>query len=916
MDQGQGQGDSRAGKGLGWSACRGKTNNRSKDAAKKAREISASEVIILQATQMLADFADPTTCLSVTVKTAKALQAKISNRLSPSLVDLYSQDYELQLGGMSGASGSAKSRGMAVLSDLQYFAAKLEVLHSVLQCVVTPDEIVAEECISSLERAKVKGIVVSAAIIELAIMREVSQRFAAKDWTGVVASLGTEATVEKPIVNLLMLPEEGRGKFQAAQLFKCLIDVMRPADNIDVLKDFVAQCAAAKMLSEELQGEMKDLALLLDPPRAESTEELEKAVAPFCDEGSERKLAQALTLFGTGQQIIAMAEKEIGERAKDKACNVDVDNLQKLIDAMGDLTAKTWTRVDGTPQLPDATAFRQLFETHAKIETSCSPSYRKKNETIVGKASKLLVQAMTKLIDAAESVYMRGEQEILEELTARLKSEKSSLPTYIADLRRRIDALADKKIYEYEDFSLDHVSKPDMECIRLFTETAESHVEFLMQLSLCTESLCSEQWDFIAENSARFVDMIQPHEGQTTAPHRTAFHEAVLNSLRARALTALGAKTQHLKPFLNSIDTTDMQHERADRFKSKADWHIVDNNPASKHQEVATLAHALLVKHARLFKDTDTVHSHGIYLVSVAPSLHDIMKAVSEYSATTDTTELVMTVIPSLSVHTDDVKAFLNGLQPDKWTGTAGKHASDTCTAVLRDVQCCFKQQAAKVLGEFQETLEREAKALQDAAAQGEVRSLMKMCSAEATSIVKQKESILNLINSEAGKDFYNTYKTLDMVCTQVASDEFMKVVGVAMKYKLPCHSSFDDERSKATDVKHISVPTVHTMTIVQAMFRALAVGETRSGLLTRCKAIIDVSNLPDNLAVVLQEVHTANPGKAAPEATAKPQPEKGESKKGGGNSKAKLAPKPSSPPKQKAIKTPTKTTKQATLAR
>lgn len=805
---------------------------------------------------MLTDLADHTTCLSVTVKAANAMQTKISNRLSPGLVELYSQDYEV---GDGDKSDKAKSRGMAVLADLHAASAKLEVLQSVVLCVAA-DAIDAQKLIAGLERASARGIAVGNAIKEHAIIRQLSQHFADKDWISVVAVLSADATpgVDRPLLNLLMLPEENREKFQVAQMYKCLIDVMRPAGNMEVMTNLVAHFTEAKMLSEELQREVQDLALLLDPPHAESSEVLEVAVRSFTDRLSERKLAQALTLFATGQQVIAAAEEDICSRAKDKVFKVDIDSMEKLMDM---IKAMSWTQVaDGTPQLPDADAFGQLFEAHAKIEANCTLSFKKQHKTVVDRASKVLVQARTRLIDAAELTYVKGEEDVLERLTSGLKKKELLRPAYVADTRMRIDALAKKKIYQHDHISLDRITKPDMECVKLFHEKANWHLAFLGQLSSCTESLCSDQWqwDFIADSSATFLDMIQaigPCEGQKTPSHRVAFHDEVHNSLRARALKILATKTEHLQPFLKSIDKADMQEERADRFKCKADWHIVDEIPASPHREVATLAHALLVKHTILLKETDTVHSHGIYLVSVAASLHDLLKAVSEQGATTDTTELVMTVIPSLSTHADDVKAFVHGLQPDKWSGEAGKDASDTCTAVLRDVQCCVKQQVAKVLGEFEGTLQRDTKALQDAAARDEVPSLMKMCSAGATHIVEEKDKIMELTNSDACKDFYRAHNVLKVVIDQVASDEFMKVVGIAMKHKLPCHSSFDAERSKSDDVKKDSVPIVYTMTIVQAMFRPLAVGETRPTLMARCKAIIDVKILPSSIVEVMEQL-------------------------------------------------------------
>lgn len=63
-------------------------------AQKRDREINLSEKFVLEVQQIQRSLGSSTTCMSVTVKQANALAEKISARLAPELIALYSQGYE------------------------------------------------------------------------------------------------------------------------------------------------------------------------------------------------------------------------------------------------------------------------------------------------------------------------------------------------------------------------------------------------------------------------------------------------------------------------------------------------------------------------------------------------------------------------------------------------------------------------------------------------------------------------------------------------------------------------------------------------------------------------------------------------------------------------------------------------------
>ena len=63
-----------------------------KEATKIAREISASEVTLLVLSHQLDSIASERLCLLVSAKTLQTLADKVGNRLSPSLIEMYSRN--------------------------------------------------------------------------------------------------------------------------------------------------------------------------------------------------------------------------------------------------------------------------------------------------------------------------------------------------------------------------------------------------------------------------------------------------------------------------------------------------------------------------------------------------------------------------------------------------------------------------------------------------------------------------------------------------------------------------------------------------------------------------------------------------------------------------------------------------------
>lgn len=265
---GSGLGPSRGGAGNGTFGA-GIAGIAKKKAGKLAQEIMKSEAALLQVTHFFRSLGS-SDYTSLTAKGFVALSEKVKARMTDSLVELYSQDYNPLDG-----SGSGASSGMAVLEKLNVVVRQLRVVGPLVHMLLDnkqeqADGATLEEMIAQVQREDAT-IVLPPCLHELSLTRELNINFAKERWEAFMAVLATNSdtsltATDRP-TTVMLLTESRRGEFQTAAFIKGVVDLLRQDGNLGKLKDFLAAMSKRELqlCNDDLMNEVESLRKLLDP---------------------------------------------------------------------------------------------------------------------------------------------------------------------------------------------------------------------------------------------------------------------------------------------------------------------------------------------------------------------------------------------------------------------------------------------------------------------------------------------------------------------------------------------------------------------------------------------------------------------------------------------------------------------------
>jgi hypothetical protein len=156
-------------------------NKPSKSARQIAKELDIAEQTLLQCDQMLQSLADDARALTVSAKSFNVLLTKVSTRLSPELVSMYSKDY---------VAGS-ESRGMAILEKLRKSKESLEVAKHVVEALGASEGELATAgaLMAAVAAARASGATVSQRLNEVVLARAVAESVSTRDFDSVAKVL-------------------------------------------------------------------------------------------------------------------------------------------------------------------------------------------------------------------------------------------------------------------------------------------------------------------------------------------------------------------------------------------------------------------------------------------------------------------------------------------------------------------------------------------------------------------------------------------------------------------------------------------------------------------------------------------------------------------------------------------------------
>ena len=338
---------------------------------------------MLESKQALVNVQADASLFAVKPKTWANVQEKVSARLTPVLVSLYSQGYDPT------SQESELSEGMRVLEDLRSAQTLLALLKPVVDGL-HDDKVSGRIVWSSALEAKAKAPAEKAFTIcgrlpEVCLQREVDKAATAKDFESVMPLLF--ATDQESFDTSIITDEARRTSFREREITRLAAELLREDDKIGEVKTFVSSVLSSNLLSgnSPILEELKLLKPLLHPMDCEVDEKVLQDCAQKFKGDRSLRLHKMMNNFSTGMSILAGAAHALEQRVKDKTMQLRLEDLlgkSEKLEVLG---------VEAPPAdlMRELKEFQILASEIAQITSNASSEFKDRNgdamEKVTGK---------------------------------------------------------------------------------------------------------------------------------------------------------------------------------------------------------------------------------------------------------------------------------------------------------------------------------------------------------------------------------------------------------------------------------------------------------------------------------------------------------------------------------------------------
>ena len=350
---------------------------------KHRKEIDITETQVVGARHVLSSLEDAAACLIVTPKCLTDLLTKLSARLQPKLIDIYSTGYDAM------KPETADTRGMRLWSELQEIKTKLESCKLLIEHQQATSNSSGLDIIAARTVAIEAGIKIPSAVVELAFNRDALHLFDLKlyrEWAAVLNAETLHECLEvdsgtpgkaKAVLKCMTLknvPEELQADLQARTILKGLTTIMRPEKNLEATKTVVAALSEISILSEPLKAEFDSFQKLLWPWRDPSS--VKDVKASFLA-NTQLLLHRSLKYFGTGIEICVSVDGVVQQVARDACLLKELDSICDAVNRFS-FDILTLPTSAGKPVIQSASraAINKLFEQYMFVETGSSERFK------------------------------------------------------------------------------------------------------------------------------------------------------------------------------------------------------------------------------------------------------------------------------------------------------------------------------------------------------------------------------------------------------------------------------------------------------------------------------------------------------------------------------------------------------------
>ena len=249
-------------------------SNKEISTSKLSREVQVTEAVLLSCDQLLRSAKVMDTLRVISIKQIESSATRVSARMTPPLMTLYTQDYDPSTAALLGSSADGEGdnlSGMACLERLRKSSKRLLGLKPLI--VELNGKGGGQELKAAMEEARLADIILPDSLLELVAEREIQNKFAAKEWTEFMDLLFSWSSESS---SMSALPVDRQAELQRKMLAKAFCDVLPAQDNLADTMAFtgvvIAQMASLnsgplKDFKDEVEGTCRALFIILQPYR-------------------------------------------------------------------------------------------------------------------------------------------------------------------------------------------------------------------------------------------------------------------------------------------------------------------------------------------------------------------------------------------------------------------------------------------------------------------------------------------------------------------------------------------------------------------------------------------------------------------------------------------------------------------------
>ena len=414
------------------------------------KDLDATETAIVNGKQLMSHLEDDVACLTVSVKQMNDMMTKISSRLTPKLVEIYTSGYDPL------NSDTSHTRSMTLWTDIKAIKAKVESCRPLVvsQCDKGSSGV---DIFNHRSAAIAAGVSIPAGVLLLAMNRDAMKTFDLKmykTWAAILdldpdlsalrlstlepALLPRRDTQDKEVLLLKSIKDqfddqEILASAQSKAILKGVLAVLRPDDNVEEVKKLLDAVLHMKSIPQDFSEELQLFKQLLDPWHHIDT--VQEAKSKLMNGG--KLLNKTVLQFASAGKIVGHVDSVLLQAHRDKGFTTDLTELKKFCGKQELPTSQALTSTTpmtgivgqtegGKPTLKDPVilvAHEHAFTKLNMVLASSSTNFKEDKKDEIAEVQKYFKDLLACFDMICDSTFSTKLQEALAQVSAFLQHD-------------------------------------------------------------------------------------------------------------------------------------------------------------------------------------------------------------------------------------------------------------------------------------------------------------------------------------------------------------------------------------------------------------------------------------------------------------------------------------------------------------